>query len=301
MGNFDGVHRGHRQLVLRLRDLGRELAAPAIILTFDPHPLAVLAPDRFEPLLTTTGEKARLLHQAGADQVLVLKTEPSLLALSYDRFFAEVLCQRLGMRGIVEGPNFRFGKDCQGDVARLRQLCQEHGLPCVIVEPTCLDGQMVSSSKVRQALQRGDVSQAWHWLGRPYAIEGVVVSGQRRGRTLGFPTANLSQVTTLRPAAGVYAVRAGIGTPEPKLVCPAAANLGPNPTFADGENKIEVHLLDYDGDLLGQMVRVEFLERIRDVRRFASAEELRQQIAKDVEAVRRVWAHHGPAVAGEPR
>lgn len=290
IGNFDGVHRGHLALVRQLRRLADELGVPAVVVTFDPHPLAVLAPDRFEPLLTTPQQRADLLRVAGADRVLILRTEPALLALSPEAFFAEVLSDRLQIRGLVEGPNFRFGRDRAGDVDLLRRLCAERGLPCVIVEPERLDGQMISSSKVRQALQSGDVSAARNWLGRPYRLEGVVIEGAGRGKRLGFPTANLADLATLVPRPGVYAARAVVENSEREQSTPhiAAVHIGPNPTFAESINKVEVHLLDHSQNLLGKRLAVDFLRRIRDVQRFDSAELLTRQIAEDLAAVRAV-------------
>jgi len=288
IGNFDGVHRGHLALVRQLRRLADELGVPAVVVTFDPHPLAVLAPDRFEPLLTTPQQRAELLRVAGADRVLILRTEPSLLALSPEAFFTEILNARMQIRGLVEGPNFRFGHDRAGDVSLLGRLCAERGLPCVIVEPELLNGQMISSSKVRQALQGGDVSAARNWLGRPYRLEGVVVEGAGRGRRLGFPTANLADLATLVPRPGVYAAWAvveGSGAEQNRPHI-AAVHIGPNPTFAESVNKVEVHLLDHSENLLGKRLAVDFLQRIRDVQRFDSAEHLTRQIAEDLAAVR---------------
>lgn len=295
IGNFDGVHRGHLALVRQLRRLADELGVPALVATFDPHPLAVLAPDRFEPLLTTPEQRVELLRAAGADRVLILRTEPSLLALSPEAFFAQVLSDRLQIRGLVEGPNFRFGRDRAGDVDLLRRLCMERGLPCVIVEPERLNGQMISSSKVRQALQSGDVTAARNWLGRPYRLEGVVIEGAGRGKRLGFPTANLAELTTLVPRSGVYAAWAVVKGSGREQSTPhiAAVHIGPNPTFAESINKVEVHLLDHSENLLGKRLAVDFLQRIRDVQRFDSAEHLTRQIAEDLAAVRAVVPAEG--------
>ncbi|MCS6976918.1 MAG: bifunctional riboflavin kinase/FAD synthetase [Gemmatales bacterium] len=292
VGNFDGVHRGHLALVRQLRRLADQFHAPAVVVTFDPHPLAVIAPERFEPLLTTPEQRARLLRDAGADYVLILQAEPSLLELSAENFFHEVLQRRLQIKGMVEGPNFRFGKDRRGDVALLRDLCSQRGLPCVIVEPEMLHGQMISSSKVRQALQNGDVVAAREWLGRPYRLEGVVVRGAQRGKQLGFPTANLANIGTLVPRPGVYA--AGAIVLDPKLSLNhgegighlAAVHIGPNPTFSESLAKVEVHLLDFAQDLLGKRLAVDLLHRIREVKRFESAQQLKEQIASDIAAIR---------------
>lgn len=295
VGNFDGVHLGHSALIRQLRSVADQLQAPAVVVTFDPHPLAVLDPQRFEPLLSTPERRAELLHAAGADCVVILQTEPSLLALPAEAFFRDVLCHRLAIRGVVEGPNFRFGKDRGGDTALLQKLCQECGLVCVIVEPEQRHGQMISSSKVRQALQRGEVHEARQWLGRPYRLEGTVERGMQRGRTLGFPTANLSGIGTLIPRRGVYAVQAMILDAEdttPRTYA-AAVNIGPNPTFQENVDKVEAHLLDFSGELLGRRLAIDFVQRVRDVQRFNSAEALKSQIQADLVAVRAALSEAG--------
>lgn len=293
IGNFDGVHRGHLALLARLKALGQSLKAPTAAMTFDPHPLQLLAPERFEPVLTTLEERCRRIQAAGVDHVVVLQTEPELLMLSARQFFQQVIVENLRGRGLVEGPNFGFGRGREGNVELLACFCKENGLHFEVVQPLHIDSVMVSSSRIRQALQTGDVATANRWLGRHYGIEGVVGTGQRRGQRLGFPTANLSEVPTLIPGDGVYAVRAwecdSVRAPAlshaPTLspFWPAAANLGPNPTFGEQARKVEVHLIGFQGDLYGRTLRVEFLARLRDTRRFDSVDGLLNQLRKDVE------------------
>ncbi len=284
IGNFDGVHRGHVALLAELRQQAKLCRGPAVALTFDPHPLQLLRPEQFQPTLTTTHGRAQLLLANGAESVLILKTEPALLQLTAEAFFEQVVRQHLAARVLVEGVNFGFGRNREGTVETLAQLCRAAGVVLVVVPPWQLDGAPVSSSRVRQALLGGIVRDAANLLGRPYSLRGLVGRGQRRGQALGFPTANLEQLETLVPGNGVYAVRVDLGR---EGFWAGAANIGPNPTFAEHARKVEVHLIDYHGDLYGQMLSVEFLERLRETRPFASAALLVEQLHKDVEQARR--------------
>ncbi len=295
VGNFDGVHRGHAALLARLRIQAGTFDAPAVAITFDPHPLLLLRPEHYQPTLTTIEERSRLLQVLGADHVVVLHTEPALLKLSAEEFFQRVIVDHLQARGMVEGPNFAFGHNREGNVVTLARLCATDGMNLEIVQPLELDDEIVSSSRVRRALLAGDVAAANHLLGRPYRLYGVVETGQRRGQQLGFPTANLSQVRTLIPGDGVYAVRGWIGGDTPpalpsqgreKTDWPGAANVGPNPTFGEQVRKVEVHLIGFQGDLYGQTLAVGFLARLRDTRRFESVEQLQEQLRRDVAQAR---------------
>ncbi|HEY8505152.1 MAG TPA: bifunctional riboflavin kinase/FMN adenylyltransferase, partial [Gemmataceae bacterium] len=222
--------------------------------------------------------RAELLRTAGADAVVLLRTDRELLRLSPADFFARVVAEGLRARAVVEGFNFRFGRGRAGDTGTLRELCASAGIRFRELPPRTIDGETVSSSRVRAALRAGDVRKAARCLGRPYRVCGRVGTGQRRGRSLGFPTANLEGVETLVPGEGVYAVRARAGGGT----WPAAANVGPNPTFGEPERKIEVHLIGFDGDLYGQELAADFVERLRDTRPFAGVEELVAQLREDV-------------------
>jgi riboflavin kinase/FMN adenylyltransferase len=284
IGNFDGVHRGHLALLAELGTRARSVNGPAVALTFDPHPLQLLRPEQFQPLLTTTADRTVLLQAHGADHVLVLRTTRKLLELSAAEFFAEVVQQRLAARALVEGVNFGFGRGREGNVDTLAALCRQAGLGFVVVPPFQYNGTMVSSSRIRSLLLRGDVRAAADLLARPFRLRGVVGTGRQRGRSIGFPTANLEHVETLVPADGVYAVRVDHGG----TVWPGAANIGPNPTFGEQARKIEVHLIGFQGDLLGQALAVDFIERLRDTRPFAGVAELVDQLRLDVERARRL-------------
>jgi riboflavin kinase/FMN adenylyltransferase len=284
IGNFDGVHEGHTALVAELRRRATQAGGPAIVLTFEPHPLKVLRPERFLPVLTTPEDRARLLHAAGADQVIALPTDRHLLQLTARDFFDQVIRERLAPRALVEGPNFGFGRDRAGNIEALARWCGETGIDLTIVPPLLLDGEPVSSSRVRAALLAGAVGEASRLLGRRYRVHGVVGTGQRRGSRLGFPTANLDHIHTLLPADGVYAVRVRWAEAD----WPGAANVGPNPTFGEDARKVEVHLIGYQGDLYGEPLAVDFVERIRETRAFAGADALLTQIRIDVREAERL-------------
>ncbi len=282
VGNFDGVHRGHRALLAVTRRHARAAGGPAVAVTFDPPPVALLNPPALKSPLTTTADRAALLHDAGADHVVLLRTEPGLLALCPEAFFEDVILGLFRARAVVEGFNFRFGRGRAGDAAALRELCGRHGLAFEEVSPHLGDGEPISSSRIRQALNAGDVASAAAMLGRNYAVIGVVETGAKRGRTIGFPTANVGGIPTLIPKDGVYAVTATVSG----RVWKAAANVGPAPTFGETARKVEVHLIDFTGDLYGSELRVEFVRRLRDTRPFNGVAELVEQLKKDVEAVR---------------
>jgi riboflavin kinase/FMN adenylyltransferase len=289
IGNFDGVHRGHASLLAELRRQAEEIDGPAVALTFDPHPIELLRPGQAPPRLTTTEDRSRLLHELGADRVVVLRATHELLALRAAEFFARVIQEHLDARALVEGTNFGFGRGREGDVRMLAKLCEPAGIRLTVVPPIILDGVEVSSSRVRAALTSGDVRGAASLLGRPYRLHGLVGSGQRRGQTLGFPTANLERIRTLVPGEGVYAVR----VLHEGNVWPGAANIGANPTFGEEVRKVEVHLIGFQGDLYGQPLAVDFVERLRDTRPFKGVAELVEQLRRDLEEARRFASQNG--------
>jgi riboflavin kinase/FMN adenylyltransferase len=284
VGNFDGVHRGHAALLAELGRQARAVNGPAVALTFEPHPLQLLRPEQFMPVLTTMPDRAALLQQSGADQVLVLRTSAELLHLSAPDFFGEVIQERLAARALVEGPNFAFGRDRSGTLETLARLCGEATVALTVVSPFLLDAVPVSSSRVRSALVRGAVGEAATLLGRPYRLRGTVCTGQRRGASLGFPTANLEQIGTVLPGDGVYAVRGEVHGRN----WAGAANLGPNPTFGEHARKVEVHLIGFQGDLYGQQLAMDFIARLRDTRPFQGVDDLIDQLRRDVEEARRL-------------
>jgi riboflavin kinase/FMN adenylyltransferase len=284
IGNFDGVHLGHRALIAAVRTRADQISGPVLAVTFDPPPHEVLFPGPIRPPLTTLPDRAELLHGAGADDVVILRTSPALLALSPEAFFEDVLLRQIGARAIVEGYDFRFGRSRTGNNDTLRKLCAGIGLAFEEVPQLMYQGAPASSSRVRTSILKGDVGVAAELLARAYSITGKVITGAKRGRTIGFPTANLGDIPTVLPGNGVFAVRA---MAEGKSY-PAAANIGPNPTFGEDAQKIEVHLIGFSGDLYGKLLTVEFIARLRDIRPFAGVPELVEQLKRDVEEARSV-------------
>jgi riboflavin kinase/FMN adenylyltransferase len=279
IGNFDGVHRGHARIVNRLRQSAAQVGGPAVVFTFDPHPVRLLRPQAAPPPLTWTERKAELLSELGVDAMIAYPTDEELLQLTADAFFARIVRDRLDARAMVEGPNFYFGRGRSGNIQLLERLCKDAEVQLQVVEPLVEQGDYVSSSRVRQLIQCGDVQQAAELLTQPYRIRGLVTHGARRGAKLGFPTANVGAIDTLLPACGVYAGRAINGTNR----WPAAIHIGPNPTFGERLSKVEVHLIGYSGNLYGQPLEVDFLARLRDIQPFDSVDALKQQLASDVQ------------------
>ncbi len=283
IGVFDGVHLGHRALVARLGELARAAGARALAATFDPTPIQVLAPGAPPSGLSEADERARLLHDAGADDVVVLRFTPEFATLSAEAFVSR-LRSAGDVRCVVVGPDFQFGHDREGDVPLLHGLGREHGFAVEVVPPIDHGGRIVSSTRIRNALARGDVEEAAELLGRPYRVRGRIVPGERRGRGLGFPTVNLAPPgERLLPRDGIYAMWVTVGDERH----PAAGSLGVRPTFGGGgERRLEAYILDFEGDLYGETAEAAFVKRLRDEERFASAHELAEQIARDVEATR---------------
>jgi riboflavin kinase/FMN adenylyltransferase len=280
-------------LLAKLRSRSRSLGVGALAVSFEPHPLTLLRPQLAPTPLVWPERKATLLRAAGADQVLLMHTTPALLALTAEEFFQKVLQDRLDVQGLVEGANFGFGRDRRGDAHLLGRLCAEAGLPLDVVELVSGFGQEVSSSRIRAAVLEGRVDEAASLLGRPHRIRGKVVVGDQRGSKIGFPTANLGDVDVVLPAEGVYAVRGYVqGRPFA-----GAANLGPNPTFSVDERKVEVHLMEFTGDLYGSTLEVDFLARLRETRKFAGIDDLKNQLAADVAQAKSI-AEKQPAGKG---
>lgn len=289
VGNFDGVHRGHQALVAEVVNHARRAGGPAVIVTFDPHPTQLLRPESFQPILTTPAYRAELLHGYGADHVMCLETNAALLNLRAGEFFEQILRDGLRAQAIIEGFNFGFGKNREGTLDMLQALGEQAGIIVKLLPAVEIEGKPVSTSRVRDKILAGAMDRVGDLLGRPYRLHGTVGVGQRRGQTLGFPTANLTQVENLVPGNGVYAVRAQVGS----TVWPGAANVGPNPTFGEQVRKVEVHLLGFQGDLYEKPLAVDFVAKVRDTKTFASAAELTQQIQTDVQQVMTILASRG--------
>ncbi len=284
VGNFDGVHRGHARIIERLLARAGQLGGPAIVFTFDPHPVRLLRPQFAPPPLTWTDRKADLLAELGVDTTIAYPTDERLLRFTADQFFEQIICGALDARAIVEGPNFFFGHNREGDVHRLAELCEQRAIDLEIVPPLVVADALVSSSRVRELIRGGHVREAAGMLTQPYRVRGMVTHGVGRGHKIGFPTANVDAVDTLMPAKGVYAGRAYFQQRR----WPAAINIGPNPTFGEQAVKFEVHLIEFDGSLYGQPLEVDFLECLRQIQPFSGVDQLQQQLRRDVEAARRI-------------
>ena len=284
IGNFDGVHRGHQAMIATLVRRSHAEGVPAVALTFDPHPIELLRPDAAPPRLTTIAERAELLQKFGVDCVIVFPTSTRFLTMTAEDFFHTFVRTELQARGLVEGPNFFFGRNRGGNITLLRGLCASHQLTLDVIAPVIIGEQLVSSSVIRSLVKAGEMTESVRLLGHPYRVTGTVGHGAERGRQLGFPTANLTQISNMIPGHGVYAGLVAIeGTPFR-----AAINVGPNPTFGESATKVEVHLLDFQGDLYGISLNVDFLHRIREVNRFPSVADLLNQLQQDIREVRRL-------------
>ncbi len=291
IGNFDGVHRGHRQIIAQAGLLAADRNFPVVVLTFEPHPLRVVGSRPAPPRLTPPEEKIAQLIRAGADITVVADSTPALLGLTPEDFVDRIVVPRFHPTHIVEGASFGFGRGRKGTVGLLGQLGRTRGFETFVVEPVRLqverdDTVLVSSSLIRRLLQDGRVHRAELCLGRPYTLVGTVGTGAQRGAGLGFPTANLECAGQLVPGEGVYSGKAYLGDE----VYPAAVSIGTAPTFGGTVRRVEVHLLGFDGDLHGRPIRLDFHRPLRAQRKFVSKEELIEQITQDVAQVRRLFA-----------
>jgi len=286
LGNFDGVHLGHQAVLRRAVEVGQRWEMGVVATTFDPHPRAVLG-SRVQPELLTTLELRReALLRYGADEVRVIRFDDELSRKSPEEFVRDVLVGEIGAEAVVVGENFRFGYRAAGGVEDLGRLMRSFGGEAYAVAVRSVAGRGdISSTRIRELIARGEVGEAAVMLGRPYVLRGEVVVGERRGRSIGFPTANvLPDASVVVPARGVYA---GF-VMEGKAVHPACTNIGVAPTFGRGESRIEAYLIGFEGDLYGRVVDVSFVRRIRAEKRFSGVEELKEQIARDVEEARRI-------------
>jgi len=284
IGVFDGVHLGHQHLLTHLRNEAQRRNFLSGVVTFQSHPRAMLSPDSKLLWLSDLDTRTDLLRGVGIDVIVALTFTPQLAQLTA-REFIQMLADYLSMRGLVIGPDFALGKNREGDAERLHVLGQEMGFTVESVSPLVLDGAVVSSSAIRQALIQGDMLQVEKLFGHPFSLSGQVVPGDKRGRVLGFPTANLDiNPEQALPGDGVYATITYIAH-EP---LPSITNIGVRPTFGGGRRLVETCLLDYKGQLQGQKLRIDLLDKLRDERHFDNAEELKAQIAKDIEQARMI-------------
>lgn len=286
IGNFDGVHRGHQALMSRLCEEGRKRNLPVVVMVFEPQPLELFAGDKAPARLTRLREKLRYMAEAGVDKVLCVRFDRRFAALSAQRFISDLLVEKLDVKYLAVGDDFRFGAGRQGDFLLLQKAGAEYGFEVVSTETFCDGGKRISSTAVRQALAVDDLALAQSLLGHPFTISGRVVHGDALGRTLGFPTANLPLRRSVSPVKGVYAVEVRGLTPEP---LPGVANIGTRPTVKGLRQQLEVYLLDINMDLYGRHIDVVLKQKIRNEQRFASLEALKEQIANDVVTARQFF------------
>ena len=290
VGNFDGVHRGHREIFALVREQAAAQAGESVVFTFEPHPVKVLAPRLAPALITTYERKLELIAEAGIDAAIVQPFDATFAAMPASDFIGAVLNGALGARAVCVGYNFTFGRGRAGTPAMLRAGGAEHGFAVTVVQPLTVDGLVISSTKVREFVLQGRVEAATTLLGREHEVPGTVVRGAGRGRTIGVPTANLDPEGELIPQGGIYVghVRRG------GVRLPAVINIGINPTFVEGGARtVEAHILDFDADLYGERLILEFHQRLRAERRFPGVKELVAQIRLDIEQGREILRLQG--------
>ncbi len=292
LGNFDGVHRGHVKIVERVRRVGEERGASALAMTFDPHPPQVIRPDKAPPLLMTTAQKLEALARAGIQGVAIVRFTAEMSRWEPETFVRVVLVEWMRVAEVWVGANFLFGRDRSGNFSTLRSLGARYGFRAEKIDPVRYKDFVVSSTRIRRLVAEGRVDEAGALLGRHYFLDGTIVEGAHRGQGIGFPTANLCVENELVPPAGVYATTAELDG----VFHPSVSNVGVRPTFAaetaEGEPPqavVETHLLDFGGDLYGRRMRLRFVQRLREERRFDTVEALRAQIAADCEQTRALF------------
>jgi len=285
LGNFDGVHAGHQAVIGKAVAVARARGVPALVATFDPHPIRHFAPDASPFRLTTLDQRQHYLAEAGADAMVVFHFSSTLANVTADAFVTDWLGGHLGASGVVTGEDFTFGKGRGGNIAVLQEIANTLGMSCDAVGPVCDEEGPISSSRIRQALQSGDCETANRLLTRPFAVEGTVQHGDKNGRKLGFPTANIDMGNYLRPRYGIYAVRGLL--PDGRAV-DGAANLGVRPTFDPPKELLEPHFFDFKEDLYDQVIEVEFHSFIRPEKKFDSMDELMKQMDRDCDTARTI-------------
>ncbi len=307
IGNFDGVHLGHQKIIKEVVSEAKKIKGQSVVMTFDPHPVRFFHPDKEFHLLTLCDEKAKIIEKLGVDILLCVRFNNELASLEPEEFIKAILVDKIGAKAVIIGRDYRFGKARKGDIKLLRKESKRYGFTVKVVNPVKIKGETISSTKIRNLILKGDVKKASAFLGRPYSIEGIVVKGTGRGASiLGFPTANILSGAELIPQDGVYAVkvrieefskeraearspkRRGFSEVTEESLFDGVMNIGKNPTFGNKERTLEVHILDFNGDIMHKTIKVYFIERLRKEKRFPSPEALRKAIKKDIEEAKEI-------------
>ncbi|MFA4910144.1 MAG: bifunctional riboflavin kinase/FAD synthetase [Desulfobacteria bacterium] len=284
IGNFDGIHLGHQKIFKDVKRRSSELKGDSIVYTFEPHPLNILFPHKKVPLITSFSEKIKLIEESGIDFVICEDFTPEYANLSPRQFVKDILLDKIGVKAVFVGHDYAFGKGRKGNIDTLKQLGEELVFEVHVVDAVKVDAILVSSTKIRDTIQKGDVKKVAGFLGRSYSISGKVEKGKSRGKGLGFPTANLKSVEEICPKPGIYAVHVSYRDQPYQGV----VNIGFNPTFKDKTLSIEVYILKFNKDIYDEYIKISFVERLRDEKAFDSPETLVEQIKKDVEMAREI-------------
>jgi len=290
IGNFDGVHKGHQALFTKLKDRAKELKGTSLVITFEPHPIKVMSPEKLKPLITVLEQKKELVITQGIDLLLLIKFTMKFSGIGARDFVKDILVDKIRIKEIIVGYDYAFGHNREGNIQLLREMGKEFDFTVTQVEPVYAGNTLVSSTSIRNLILEGKISEANRLLGRDYQLMGEVVKGRRRGKPLlGYSTANLKLPEGLIPREGVYIVTVEL---EGRLY-QGLTNIGYNPTFKNKVLSIETHILDFSADIVSQNIKVNFLARLRDEIRFGTAEELSQQITRDIEGAREFFRERG--------
>ena len=285
LGNFDGVHKAHLALFEKVKERAKEIGGESAVMTFDPHPVKVMRPENAPPLITPIHQKIKLIEQSGVDVIFCLPFTKEFSQTTAREFVENILVRKIGIKELVVGYDYSFGKGREGNIELLKELGNHFNYRVHVVGPVKIGETLVSSTSIRNLVMEGRLDEARILLGRHYEVAGTVIKGKNRGaRLLGFPTANLKLIDELTPKMGVYAVYVLFNGDAYQGV----TNIGYNPTFGNGAFSVETHLLDFEGDLLGKTIRVQFIARLRDEKTFENAEALAEQIQKDIDAARKI-------------
>ena len=287
IGNYDGIHIGHQKIIEKVARKAREISGTPMLMTFNPHPLSVLKPDTYTRLITPLHFKKKLIEASGIEVMLLIPFDTSFQGLTPEMFIKNILIDRLAVKEVLVGYDFKFGKNGAGNVEMLKQCADTYGFRFEAIDAITLDGERVGSNAIRKLIMDGNVEKAAKFLGRPHMIEGTVVKGENRGKGMGFPTINLDTFFELVPKNGVYVTEVELKGRRK----PAVTNIGFNPTFDGNKFLMETHILDFSGNLYGKEVAIYFHKRIREEMKFSGIDKLKERIAKDVALARKHFQH----------